>query len=355
MIWKSTRFIFILILVAFCLNARAAAHEKEKFDAGSLIIEHILDNHEWHIIEIGEKPISIPLPILLIYDGRLYAFMSSKFHHGHSDYQGFRLMLEGDYKGKIVHIEPSGEISAKQPIDLSMTKNVVSILMSAVLLAVIFISVSRTSRKRGSNQAPKGLQNMLEPIIIFVRDDIAKVGLPAKYVDRYLPYLLTLFFFILVCNLLGLIPFFPGGANVTGNIAVTFVLAMLTFIITTFSGKRAYFRELVDYPNAPWWVKIPIPLMPAIEIMSLFTKPLVLMIRLFANIMAGHIMILGFITIIFIIGQLNMYLGYGTSLVSMAFGLFISGLELIVAFVQAFVFTLLTSMYIGAAVQEHHS
>jgi F-type H+-transporting ATPase subunit a len=151
-----------------------------------------------------------------------------------------------------------------------------------------------------------------------------------------------------------MVPFFPGGSNVTGNIAVTAVLAILTFLITTFSGKRAYFREIVDFPGAPWWMKFPVPLMPAIEIMGVFTKPFVLMIRLFANMMAGHIIILAFVCIIFIFGKINVGLGYGTSILSVAFALFASALELIVAFVQAFVFTLLTALYIGSAVQEHH-
>jgi F-type H+-transporting ATPase subunit a len=263
-------------------------------------------------------------------------------------------MLEGEYKNKIVHIAPSGTISEKLPIDLSMTKNVVSILFAAILLFVVFWGVSKSCKKRGAYQAPTGLQNMLEPIILFVRDDVAKVGLPAKSVDRYLPYLLTAFFFILFCNLLGLMPFFPGGANVTGNIAVTLVLAVLTFLIVNFSGKRAYFRELVDDPNAPWWMKFPIPLLPIVEIMGVFTKPIVLMIRLFANMMAGHIIILGFVSLIFIIGNMNVALGYTSAPLSIVFALFISALELIVSFVQAFVFTLLTSIYIGAAVKEHH-
>ncbi len=343
----------ILVFMALPLSSRAEVREDE-FKAGNMIIEHILDNHEWHIMTIGKTHISIPLPILLIYEGKFYAFMSSRFHHGHSDYRGFRWVTDGEYKHKIVHIDASGNISAKLPIDLSMTKNVVSILISAILLFVIFLNVSKTYRKRGAHQAPTGLQNMLEPIILFVRDDIAKVGLPAKSIDRYLPYLLTLFFFILFCNLLGLVPFFPGGANVTGNIAVALVLAVLTFLIVNFSGKRAYFRELVDYPNAPWWMKFPVPLLPIVEIMGIFTKPIVLMIRLFANMMAGHIIILGFVGLIFIIGNMNVALGYTSSLLSVVFALFISALELIVSFVQAFVFTLLTSLYIGAAVQEHH-
>jgi F-type H+-transporting ATPase subunit a len=332
------------------LNAKEVDGE---FNPGELIIGHILDNHEWHIATVGQTHITIPLPILLIHDGDFHAFMSSKFHHGHSDYRGFRLMKDGDFKGKIVHIK-NGEISEKLPLDLSITKNVFSLLFAAIVLFVLFMSVAKAYKKRGTTQAPTGLQNLIEPVILFVRDEIAKPMIPEKSVDKYLPYLLTLFFFILFLNLLGLIPIFPGGANVTGNIAVTGVLAILTFLITTFSGKRAYFRELVDYPGVPWWMKFPLPLMPIIETMSMFIKPVVLMIRLMANMMAGHVIILGFVAIIFIFGKMNPIIGYGSSILSIAFGLFAMCLELIVAFIQAFVFTLLTALYIGSALQDEH-
>jgi F-type H+-transporting ATPase subunit a len=253
-----------------------------------------------------------------------------------------------------VHVDSRGNISPKLPLDLSITKNVFSLLFSAIVLVLVFISISKAYKRRGTQQAPTGLQNMIEPIILFVRDDIAKPMIPAKYVNRYLPYLLTLFFFILFLNFLGLIPLFPGGANVTGSISVAAGLAVLTFIITTISGKRAYFRELVDYPGAPWWVKFPLPLMPIIEIISMFIKPIVLMIRLMANMMAGHIIILGFVGIIFIFGEMNPMIGYGASVMSVLFSLFVMGLELIVSFVQAFVFTLLSALYIGSALHEEH-
>ena len=354
MFCKRILFILVLAFVAAPSSASASAHEEEAFNAGEMIISHILDNHEWHIMTIGDKHIAIPLPVLLIHNGKLHAFMSSKFHHGTQDYRGFRLMTEGQYNGKVVHINTSGEISEKLPIDLSITKNTFSLFFVAFLLLFTFVNVAKTYQKRGSNQAPTGFQNMIETVILFIRDDVAKIAIPEKYISRYLPYLLTLFFFILFCNLLGLVPFFPGGANVTGNIAVTLVLAVFTFLITTFSGKRAYFQEIFNHPVAPWWIKFPIPLLPVIEIMGLFIKPFVLMIRLFANIMAGHIIMLGLICLIFIFGQMNVFMGYGSSVLSIAFALFISVLELIVAFIQAFIFTLLTGFYIGAAVQEEH-
>ena len=354
MFGKKIAFVLILILFVSPLNVKGAGQSGGEFNPGEMIIDHILDSHEWHIATFRGKHISVPLPILLIHEGKFYAFMSTKFHHGYSDYKGFRWMQSGEHKGKIVRVDSQGNILPKLPIDISITKNVFSLLLAAIFLFFMFMSISKAYKRRGTQQAPSGLQNMIEPIILFVRDDVAKPMMPEKYVDRYLPYLLTLFFFILFLNLLGLIPIFPGGANVTGNIGVTAALAILTFLITTFSGKRAYFREMVDYPGAPWWVKFPIPLMPLIEIMGVFIKPVVLMIRLMANMMAGHIIILGFVAIIFIFGNTNPALGFGTSIFTIAFALFVCCLELIVSFAQAFVFTLLTALYIGFAVQEHH-
>ncbi len=169
-----------------------------------------------------------------------------------------------------------------------------------------------------------------------------------------MPFLLTVFFFIILNNLLGIIPFFPGGANVTGNIGVTGVLAAFTFIITTFSGNKNYWLHIVNAPGVPWWLKIPIPLMPLVEIMGVFTKPFVLMVRLFANISAGHIIILGFISLIFIFGEINAGAGYGVAVVSVAFSIFMDVLELLVAFIQAYVFTLLSALYFGMATEESH-
>ena len=359
MFWRKIFCSLIFFLIIPSLNARGSQHgdtdaTPTEFNPGEMIIDHIKDGHDWHIMTIRDRHISIPLPILLIHDGKFHAFMSSKFHHGHADYRGFRLMSEGEHAGKIVHVDAQGHISPKLPIDLSITKNVFSLIFVAILLAVIFVNVSKTYRRRGTDQAPTGFQNLIEPVIVFIRDDVAKISIPEKHIDRYLPYLLTLFFFILFSNLLGLIPFFPGGANVTGNIAVTFALAVFTFLITNFSGKRAYFQEIFNHPAAPWWVKFPIPLLPAIEVMGIFIKPFVLMIRLFANIMAGHIIMLGLICLIFIFGQMDALLGYGASVISIAFALFISVLEILVSFIQAFIFTLLTSLYIGAAVEEEH-
>lgn len=238
-------------------------------------------------------------------------------------------------------------------MDFSITKNVFAIFISLLLISWMFISVARkyTIRK---GKAPKGLQSFVEPMILFIRDDIAKAAIGEKKYQKYLPYLLTIFFFIFLNNLLGLVPFFPGGANITGNIGVTGVLAVFTFIITTVSGNRNYWKHVVNTPGVPWWLKIPVPLMPIVEIMGLVTKPFVLMVRLFANITAGHIIVLGFISLIFIFGNLNPGLGYGVSVVSVIFATFMGLLELLVAFIQAYVFTLLSALYIGMATEEHH-
>lgn len=354
-IWALSVVIVLLFTNVSSSNASEQKHEKEKFNAGEMIIEHIADAYEWHIMTYGETHVSIPLPVILIDEGKLVTFCSSKFHHGHESYEGFKIAHEGKYKGKIVKIAANaqGEEIETRPIDLSITKLVLSLFISVFLIAWLFISISRSYRKRGM-AAPKGMQSLLEPIIIFVRDDIAKSSIGEKKYQKYLPYLLTIFFFIFLNNLLGLVPIFPGGANLTGNIAVTLTLAVFTFIITTLSGNRAYWTHIVNAPGVPWWLKIPIPLMPIVELVGVFTKPFVLMVRLFANITAGHIIALGFISLIFIFGEMQAALGYGVSVVSVIFYVFMGLLELLVAFIQAYVFTLLSALYFGMAIEEHH-
>lgn len=323
---------------------------EEYFNAGDMIIEHISDSYEWHIINWGDKHISLPLPVILYDQGEFLVFSSSHFHHG--EYLGYTISEEGPMKGKIVRENEAGE-EVRPDLDISFTKNVLAIFISMFILIVVFISVAN-SYKRNKGHAPKGLQSFLEPIIVFVRDDIAKASIGEKKYEKYLPFLLTIFFFILLNNLMGIIPFFPGGANITGNIAVTGVLAVFTFIITTFSGNKNYWTHIINAPGVPWWLKIPIPLMPIVEIMGVFTKPFVLMVRLFANMTAGHIIILGFISLIFIFGEMSTGLGYGVSIVSVGFSIFMDFLELLVAFIQAYVFTLLSALYFGMATEESH-
>lgn len=334
-------------------NTKAA---EESFNAGHMIIDHIIDAHEWHILTIGHTHISVPLPVILVHEGKLHVFMSSAFHHGHKTVNNFQLMTTGPQKGKIVHVSNHGghqTIDAELPLDLSITKNVMAIFVSVAILILVFMFVSKSYKTRAGH-APKGIQSFLEVIILFVRDDIAKSSIGEKKYERFLPFLLTTFFFILINNLLGLIPIFPGGANVTGNIAVTLVLAMFTFLITSFSGNKGYWKHIVNAPGVPWWLKFPVPLMPIVEIIGVFTKPFVLMVRLFANITAGHIIILGFMSLIFIFGNMNSALGFGVSPVSLLFAIFMGLLELLVAFLQAYVFTLLSAIYFGLATEEHH-
>ncbi len=343
-----TGLLFFSFVTLFGAEEEGHAAEKKEFNPGTMIVEHVVDAHEWHIATLGQTHISVPLPVILYHDGKLDVFMSSRFHHGHDTYKGYKLVTEGENKGKII-VEATGEI----PLDISITKNVLAMFISMILLSIIFISVAKQYKKR-KGEAPKGLQSLLEPLILFIRDDVAKSSIGEKKYEKYLPYLLTLFFFIFFNNLFGLVPIFPGGANLTGNIAVTGVMALFTFVITTFSGNKNYWTHIFNTPGVPWWLKIPVPLMPLVEFAGIFIKPFVLMVRLFANITAGHIIVLGFMSLIFIFGNMHPGIGYGVSVVSIAFAVFMGLLELLVAFIQAYVFTLLSALYFGMATEEHH-
>jgi F-type H+-transporting ATPase subunit a len=306
-----------------------------------------LDSHDWHICDWGEHHISIPLPVILFYDGKVSAFMSNKFEHGHATYKDFGLNEEG----KIVHYESDGSISETKPLDFSITKNVTALFISVLIVFFIFLAVARSSKKLGSAKAPKGLQNLIEPMMTFIKKEVAAKFIDKHNIDRFMPYLVTVFFFILVNNLMGLIPIFPGGANVTGNIAITLVLALITFAVVNVNGTKNYWKHIFNTPGVPLFLKV-IPLMPIVEFIGIFTKPIVLMIRLFANITAGHIIVLGFFFLIFILGNISSTAGYAVAPVSVIFALFISVLELLVAFVQAYIFTTLSALYIGGAVKK---
>ncbi len=351
--------VVILTVVFVCKyqTVRASGDQtEEKFNAGHMIIDHIVDSYEWHIATVGEKHISIYLPVLLIYDGRLYAFSSRHFHHGHSSYMGFKIETEGMKKGKIVRAMEDGETtdtSASFVFDFSVTKNVVGIFVTVSLVLFVFLRVAKRYHQHPGS-APKGIQSLFEPLIVFIRDEVAKPAIGEKYFIKFMPFLLTMFFFIFFANLIGLVPFFPGGANVTGNIAVTGTLALFTFFTMLFSGKKDFYKHIYNTPGVPWYMKIPIPIMPAVELLGLFTKPFVLMIRLFANITAGHIVALGFIGLIFIFSGMGAAMGAAVSPLSVFFYIFIGLLELLVAFIQAYVFTLLSALYFGMAVEEHH-
>lgn len=327
--------------------------EKEAINPGDIIFEHIGDSYYWHIVSFKDKVVSIPL-LVIVYSQTtgFNVFCSSKLDHGHAAYKGFEISEEEKYKGKIVEKLSDGSI--QKPFDISITKNVLSLLISLALMLWIFISMARRYTKY-PNEAPKGMQSMLEPLIVFVRDDIAIPSIGKDRYEKYMPYLLTIFFLIWINNMMGLIPIFPGGANVTGNIAVTMVLALITFVITLFSTNKFYWIHMMNPPGVPWWLKLPVPILPFLEFISgIIIRPFVLMIRLFANITAGHISILSFIMLIFIFGAMNPIIGYSFTPVSIAFVVFIYFIELLVAFVQAYVFALLSALYFGMAKEKGH-
>jgi F-type H+-transporting ATPase subunit a len=352
---KASLFFLLLTFLPVALPAQeehssSAAQAEEEFDASTFIMDHIADSHEWHILtkKNGES-VAIYLPVILYNKEKgLDVFSSRKLAHG-NEYKGYRLEEEGDNKGSIVSLKEDGTIDEESFIlDLSITKTVVGLLFSVIIGLWLFLSLAHSYKKTGISH-PKGIQSFLEPIVLFVRDDIAISNLGEHKYEKYMPYLLTVFFFILLNNLMGLIPFPPPfGANVTGNIAVTLVLALCTFFITQFSGNKSYWRDVFAAPGVPVWL---LPVMIPVELIGLISKPFALMIRLFANITAGHIIVLSLVCLIFIFKSL------GVAPVSVAFVIFMDCLELLVAFLQAYVFTLLSALFISLAVkeeEEHH-
>ena len=309
--------------------------KEEGFNPTPQILHHIADSYEWHLW----GNVSIPLPVILYTEGNWDVFMSSEFNHGKSN------VKRGDRLYKIDH-HHIAETNNKKFINLSITKNVASMMLATLILLFLVVKTSRSYNQ--INRAPKGVQAFLEPLILFVRDDIVKNNIGPKH-EKYTMFLLTVFFFILINNLLGLT---PGAANVTGNISVTFVLSLFTFVIITLSANKGYWKHLVKPPGTPVAL---LPIMVPIEIIGMFTKPFALMIRLFANISAGHIIILSLISLIFI-AQSAMGTGgaWGVAPVSALFVLFIYCIEVLVAFLQAYIFTLLSSVFIGLAVQDGH-
>lgn len=350
---KSVKSLLVATFSAFlvCFGTAVLANEggdngkAEKFDAGKAILHHIADSHEWHFFTIGETHVTLPLPVIVYSPQRgLSIFSSSKFHHGETVHEGYK--LDHDH---IIPVDASGNVDASVKVyDFSMTKNVVQMLLAVITLVLIMTSVAKKYAANGANKAPSGLQNAVEPVITFVRDEVAKPNLGHKY-QKYLPYLLTVFFFILINNLFGLL---PGAANVTGNIAFTALLGLISFIVILFSTNGHFWGHIFWPPGVPFLVKL---ILIPVELLGVFIKPAALIIRLFANMTAGHIVILSFVSLIFIFGQMSTVAGWGFSPVSIAFSVFIYVIELLVAFIQAFIFTNLTAVFIGQAMEgEHH-
>lgn len=353
------------ILTLFCVFAMGTqlsfatggghGQEGQNLNVKELILDHIGDAYEWHILTINNSHISIPLPVIVFGEnGGFNLFSSSKFHHGASEYKGFYIAPEGEYKGKIVERNAAGE--EVRPWDFSLTKNALSLLINSSILVFIILMVARWYKKHSTEdnpQVPGGFTGFMEFFIMNVNDDIIKPCVGKNY-KKFAPYLLTAFFFIFINNIMGLIPIFPGGTNVTGNIAITLVLALFTFVIVNVFGTKEYYREIF-WPEVPVWLKVPIPIMPVIEIVGVFTKPFALMIRLFANILAGHSIVLGLVCLIFVTVQLGAVINASMSVVSVLLTVFINFVEILVAYIQAYVFTMLSAVFIGLAqVEPHH-
>ncbi len=330
----------LLILAGLLAEISLFAHGEEgDVRIADVIFEHVGDAYEWHIVTWKDHPVAIHLPVIVrSRTSGWHVFSSKRLEHG-AVYEGFSIAPDDPYEGKVVETVDGERV---RPMDISITKNVLSLMMSAVLLAVIVLLTARWYRRHDAlEEAPKGLAAAVEPLVMMIHD-MAKENIGEDY-RRYSPFLCTAFFFILLNNFMGIIPFFPGGANLTGNIAVTMVLALCTFFTVNLFGTKHYYKEIF-WPDVPGFLK---PIMPVIEVFSALVKPISLTIRLFANMLAGHIMILCIVCIIFAMAKYGPAMTGSMTFVSVLFGLFLDLLECLVAFIQAYVFTMLSSIYIG--------
>jgi len=342
--------LFLLLSQPVLASPDAEANgEEKKFDVAELLFRHVMDSHNWHLFDIPGSdghyiPVSIPLPWIIYSDAHgLDVFTIT----GHSEAE---MQAQAAARGYDLHHDEHITLTGQPDalvLDFSITRTVTQMILVALLMLLIFSSVARSySRRKG--QAPKGLQSLLEPIILFVRDDIAVPNLHGKHA-RFMPYLLSLFFFIWLSNLVGLVPI---NSNIMGNISVTIALALLTFLITQFNGSKDHWQHVFWFPGVPFLVKL---IMLPVELVGLFAKPFSLTVRLFANIAGGHFMVLSLVSLIFILGDNGRSTGGAFAIMplSFAFTLFIMTLELLVAALQAYVFTLLTAVFIGMALESH--
>ena len=341
--------IVVLMALGYQSTARHHSHEPAgEVDVKELIFDHLADAYGWEIP--FNHSVRIPLPIIVWGQDGLHCFMSNRITGGET-YDGFKISTSEEHHGKVVQVMDDG--SEVRPWDFSITKNVAGIFIAAILVIWMVMALKRWYARNGL-KAPRGFKGALEFVVDFVYTDTIRPIL-GKHAPKYAPYLMTAFFFILTMNLLGLIVIFPGGANLTGNIAVTLVLALLTFLITNFSGTREYWKEIF-WPDVPLMLKCPAPIMPLVEVLGIFTKPMALMIRLFANMMSGHMVVIVLVSLIFVFSsQFNVGVGAGTSLVSVAFTLFMLLLDTLISFIQAYVFTLLSAIFISMALVEPHA
>ncbi len=350
MIRNKINILISCILFAFLwipVNLMAAEENQPEINVQELVMEHTADAHEWHITTINGRAISIPLPVIVKSSQGWQVFMSSKFEESAGGvYNGLYL----NHEGKICEKDSAGNES--RVFDISITKNVVQLWIVVILLIVIFLYCAHWYKnKKPQDDAPRGFVGFMELFVMFVYNDIIKETIDEKHYRFFAPYLLTVFFFIFLSNILGLIPIFPGGANLTGNIAITFFLALCTMLLTNIFGSKHYWKDIF-WPDVPWWLKFPIPILPVIELFGVFTKPFALMIRLFANIFGGHAVAISLTCVIFITCQMGIAKGASISPISVFLMIFMDLLEVLVAFIQAFVFTMLSSVFIGLAQQE---
>jgi F-type H+-transporting ATPase subunit a len=331
-------------------GSEALGEASEKFDIKKVLFGHVMDTHDWHLFSIGKghegTHISLPLPIIVYTATKgLHIFSSGRFEHGTASHEGFSMgMIDGKVRKKEIITADDGS----KVYDFSLTKNVFCMLIGMVLLFIIMFSAAKGSKTNSTHTAPKGLQNVIEPLVTFVRDGVAKPYLGDKY-GKYLPLLLTLFFFIWIFNLLGLLPF---GFNLTGNIAVTALLALVFFVVMLANSNKYFWGHIFNPPGVPLGIKL---ILVPIEFLSIFIKPVALGLRLFANIFAGHTIIICVVSLIFIFtDKFGAGMGWGSSIISVAFSVFMFCLELLVAAIQAFIFTNLAAVFIGQAIEEHH-
>lgn len=352
----SIKYLCTLALFFVTFFAAQAAHSEAseaqpKIDVKEIVLGHMSDAYEWHITTWNGHHISIPLPVIVKGETSGWQMFSSARFHDSADgtYNGF--YLNEEQNGKIYEHTTAGDV---RPLDFSITKNVVQIWIVVILMAFIFIGSARwyKGRKPG-DKAPGGFVGLVEMFVMSINDDLIRPSVGEKHYRQYAPFLLTAFFFIFITNLLGLLPIFPGGANITGNINITFVLAICTMVLVNLFGNKEYWKEIL-WPPVPTWLKCPVPMMPVIELFGIFTKPFALMVRLFANMMGGHAIILSLSCVIFITCQLGAVIGTPLTLVSFVMMIFMNCLELLVAFIQAYVFTMLSAVFIGLAHPEHH-
>lgn len=337
----------VCLLSPYILSAETG---KDKLDTKGMIFEHLQDSYWWHITTVNEHSISIYLPVIVRSgEGEWHLFSSSHIAHGET-YKGFYISEEGDYKGKIVQQSNTGK--EIRPFDISLTKNALALILNSLIMLIIFLSVARWYKRQPKHAVPGGFVGTMEMLVMSIEDDVIRKSIGKDYA-RYSPYLLTAFFFILINNLMGLVPVFPGGANTTGNIAITITLALCTMLAVNLFGNKEYWKEIL-WPDVPMWMKVPIPLMPIIELFGVISKPFALMIRLFANMMAGHTITLALASVIFVTAQMSVAVNAGMTIFSVILSVFMNCLELLVSYIQAYVFTMLSAVFIGLSRPEHH-